>query len=190
MSEQAPPEARPKRAALRLGVRQKDIMLRHAICLLFVGIVVEGYSLPPVPTDAKIQVNVPGEGTRTRLITFDVTEGRQLFFDFLASIRKTGMTNPDQFRKMHSAVEVMTVTFWGDTVPRRMSFYILEDTTGRPLDVGYGGVEIYDSLNGFPSYRYNMLHVIRLKDWLDHHKQREAQPDDEKSAEPEHRGDA
>ena len=122
-------------------------------------------ALPEVSTAAKIQINVPDGGTRTRLITFDVTDQRHIFFAFLKSTERTGMCNPTDVLKYNSAAEVMSVSFWGEDVGRRITLKILQDTTGKWITTGLGAAERYDDPQGFPKYKYNGADLLKIQDW-------------------------
>lgn len=127
------------------------------------------FALSEISTEAKIQINVPAEGTRTRLITFNVTDERHIFFKFLESTQKTGMCSPSDVLKYNSAAEVMSVSFWGEDVDHRITLKILEDTTGKWLPTGFGRVEIYDDPKGFPKYKYDHADLWKIQQWHKSH---------------------
>ncbi|TFG50796.1 MAG: hypothetical protein E4H37_08800 [Gemmatimonadales bacterium] len=121
---------------------------------------------------AKIQINVPDEpypGTRTKLITYDVQEGRELFEELFRSAKRVGMCSPAKVESELGAHEVMSVTFWGETVRPRRRFIILKSERGDWIQTGYGNVEIFDHPEGFPKYRYPEALVRRMKQWYETH---------------------
>jgi len=122
-------------------------------------------ALPKVSENAKIQINIPADESRTCLITSDVTEQRQIFFDFLDSAENIGMCSPTEIEKLKSASEIMSVSFWGEDVGDRIRLVVLEDTTGRWITTGFGNVARYDDPYGFPLYEYNSADLMKIREW-------------------------
>ena len=128
-----------------------------------------GHSLPK---NVKIQINVPDEphpGTRTKLVTFDVQDGRNVFFHFFKTTKRVGMCSPIKIEEANSAHEVMTISFWGEAVKDRSTFYILKNTKGEWITTGYGHVELYDHPEGFPEYRYSKRTLAKVQTWYEKH---------------------
>lgn len=125
-----------------------------------------------LPSQAKIQVNVPDEphpGTRTKVITFDVEVRRDVFVSLFTSTKRVGMCNPRGIEESKGAHEVMTVSYWGEAVKDRMTLHILKKPSGEWITTGYGGVEICDDPQGFPEYRYSRRVLHELKQWYEEH---------------------
>lgn len=146
--------------------------LLTTIRLALVVNLIAGCNNKSLPEGAKIQINVPDEphpGTKTKLVTLDVVEGRDAFWDFCRTAKRVGRCSPTKIENEHSAHEVMTISFWGEAVKNRLAFYILKNQQGEWITMGYGGVEIYDLPEGFPQYRYSQRSLNRVKEWYEKH---------------------
>jgi hypothetical protein len=146
--------------------------LLHTVILLLCLVIFAGCDHQELPSQAKIQVNVPDEpypGTRTKVITFDVDTGREAFVQLFNSTKRLGMCSPTKIEESNGAHEVMTVSYWGDAVKDRLIFYILKNPEGEWITTGYGGVEIYDHPEGFPQYRYTKHALRGVKAWYEEH---------------------
>ena len=146
--------------------------LSYRLILLLGLATIAGCDRQALPSQAKIQVNVPDEpypGTRTKVITFNVDTGREAFVQLFNSTKRVGMCSPPKIEESNGAHEVMTVSYWGDTVKHRMLFCILKDSKGEWITTGYGGVEIYDDPEGFPEYSYTRRTLRAVKEWYEEH---------------------
>jgi hypothetical protein len=125
-----------------------------------------------LPKGVKIQVNVPDEpypGTRTRLITFDAAEEKDVFREFARTAKRAGMCSPAKIENDNSAHQVMTISFWGEAVKNRTIYNILKNQKGEWITTGYGGVEIFDVPEGFPKYIYSARALNQVKAWYEKH---------------------
>ena len=146
--------------------------LLHTVILLLGLVICGGCDRHALPSQAKIQVNVPDEpypGTRTKVITFDVDTGREAFVQLFNSMKRVGMCSPTKIEESNGAHEVMTVSYWGEAVKRRLILYILKDSKGEWIATGYGGVKIYDHPEGFPEYKYTTIALRGVKAWYEEH---------------------
>jgi hypothetical protein len=140
------------------------------LTLLLCTVLLTGCNSRSLPAGAKILINVPTEpppGGMIKVITLDVEEGRGVFIDFFRTTRRIGMCNPSKLKKDNSAHKVMTISYWGPGFD--FIFYILKNDDGHWIDVGYGGVEVYDVPEGFPKYRYSGYHLVKVKKWYEKH---------------------
>ena len=140
--------------------------------VLVLSVVLCGCDNPCLPAQAKIQVNVPDEphpGTRTKVIASDVQEGREAFLRLFNTTQRVGMCNPGEIENSRGACEVMSVSYWGQAVEERVTFYILKNQQGQWITTGFGGVEVYDHPKGFPEYRYTADSVAAVKTWYEAH---------------------
>ena len=156
---------------MNLWKKRNSIQRLTAIGIVFVlALGMDGCNKPTLPSDVKIQINVPAEphpGTRTKLITFDLKTEREIFYDFLNTAKRVGMCSPSQLLHETKAIEVMTVSFWGKAVKHRKTFYIYKNQSGDWILRGHGGVEIYDDPNGFAEYRYSKSSIMKLQKWYE-----------------------
>ncbi len=78
------------------------------------------------------------------------------------------MCSPSKLQEQEKAFEVMSVSFWGESVKfGRQTMNILRTQSGEWSTKGYGGVEIYDHPEGFPEYRYSKAALNKLKKWYE-----------------------
>jgi hypothetical protein len=146
--------------------------LLHVAILLLGLVMFAGCGQQALPSQARIQVNVPDEphpGTRIKVITPDVDSGREVFVQLFNSTKRVGMCNPSKIEDMNDAHQVMTVSYRADSDKDRSTFYILRNSTGEWITTGYGGIEIYDHPEGFPEYRYTRDALRKIKAWYEKH---------------------
>jgi len=79
------------------------------------------------------------------------------------------MCSPIKIENDNFAHQVMSISFWGEAVKNRMTYYILKNQEGEWITTGYGGVEIYDDPEGFPKYIYSERSLNRVKEWYEKH---------------------
>lgn len=121
-----------------------------------------------LPSNARIQINVPDEshsGTRIKLVTPNVQTGREIFAELFRTTRRTGKCSPIEIEMRLDADKVMSVSFWGDG----RSFVILQNSKGKWMNIGYGGVEVFDSPTGFPQWKYSARTLRKVKRWYEEH---------------------
>jgi hypothetical protein len=123
-----------------------------------------------VPVDARIQLNVPDGPpgtTKTRMLTADLREDRQVFLDLVQSARRVDRCSPSALRDQLGAGEVLEVGLYGKDT--HFSLTLLRDAMGRWLTRGYGSVELTDVPNGFPEYEYDAAAIAAVKKWYEAH---------------------
>ena len=127
-----------------------------------------GCATSSLPREVKFQINVPDEpypGSRTKLITFDLEKDREQFLHFYDTTTRIGNCSPMDILERTRAREVMSISFWGEAVSHRNTFYILSDTNGNWITTGFGGVEAYDDPTGFPEYKYSPQALELIRKW-------------------------
>ena len=153
---------------------EMKVILKTIISLVLAITQISGCGGKSLPEGAKIQINVPdgpSPTSKTKLITLDVVEGRDVFEDFFRTARRVRRCSPTKIENDNSAHEVITISFWGEAIFRVykdwVSFCILKNQQGEWITKGYGGVEVYDIPEGFPKYKYSRRSVNRVKQWYE-----------------------
>lgn len=77
------------------------------------------------------------------------------------------MCSPNELLNELSAHEVMSVSFWGPAMKRRITYRILAGPDGKWLEIGHGNVEAYDHPQGFPKYRYSASELAKVHKWYE-----------------------
>ena len=156
---------------MNLGKKRETIQWLIAIGIVLVSSLgLSGCNKTALSIEPKIQINIPAEAqptSRTKLVAYDLKTEREIFFDFLKTARQVGMCNWVELQKETKSVEVMTVSFWGEAVKHRETFYILKNQSGDWILRGHGGVYRYDDPKGFPEYRYSKSSIEKLRQWYE-----------------------
>jgi hypothetical protein len=148
--------------------------MRRLVALCLAGLVCSAVGCAgeavKMPVDARIQINAPDGPpgtTKTRILTADLREDRQVFLDFVGSTRRVGRCSQRELRDQLGAGEVLEIGLYGKDT--HFSLILLRDAMGRWLARGYGSVEVTDVPNGFPEYEYDAQAVAAVKKWYEAH---------------------
>lgn len=123
---------------------------------------------------AMIQVNVPDEpypGTRTKVITFNVQEDRDLLVELYTTTERVGMCDPAAIERGGLATEVMSVSFSGDALDPNdaRTFHVFKNKKGDWITTGVGACEVVDMPGGFVEYRCSRSALRKAKQWYEKH---------------------
>ena len=124
----------------------------------------------PLNEHVLIQINIPNEpypGTRTKVITHNVQQDRDIFYRLYESTRQKGLFNLGEFQKANNAIEVISVSFSGDAIEDPKTFHIYKNREGAWLTVGSGHLDIIDHPGGWVKYKYSSKSINQLRKWYE-----------------------
>jgi len=139
--------------------------LAPCLCVAFVAAGMLGCQA--MPNDATIAVSVPDglpPTSRTRMVTPDVQDGREVFLELQRSAQRVGLCNPFELQVERGAHEVMSVSYSAKG-GRGCVLVILETRGGEWLTAGFGQAEVTDDPYGFVQYSYSAPALAAVKQW-------------------------